>query len=111
MSIYLKNALPDFAAELRHLLETAGENALAQQVDGLQIVERCTCHDDFCASFYTQPKPQGPYGPNHESLDLDAEKGMIILDTVNGVIAHVEVLNRAEIRTTLLSLLPDSGTS
>jgi hypothetical protein len=107
MPIYLKNVLPEFANELHQLLEAAGETELARQVDGLQIVERCTCHDDFCASFYTQPKPPGAYGPNHQSLDLDADKGMIILDTVNGVIAHVEVLYRDGIRTALLSLLPD----
>jgi len=23
----------------------------------------CGCGDDFCQSFYTQPRPEGPYGP------------------------------------------------
>jgi hypothetical protein len=62
--------------------------------------------DSFCATFYTQPKPKGAYGPGHDSMDLDAEEGMIIVDIVDGNIACVEVLHRDEIRDRLLDIFP-----
>lgn len=96
----LTNVLPNLAVELELLLKKHGESALAAQVPTLTIVDRCRCGDDFCSSFYTQPKPDGAYGPDHRSLDLDAEKGMVILDVVSGLIAHVEVLNRDDITKT-----------
>lgn len=55
--------IPEFAAELRQLLVEAGEPALATQVPGLAIFDRCCCGDDFCATFYTKPKPEGSFGP------------------------------------------------
>jgi hypothetical protein len=106
MAIQLKIALPELAEELRQLLKAAGETELAQTGDGLHIVDRCHCGDDFCATFYTQPKPQGAYGTGHRNIDLESENGMIILDVVNETIACVEVLYRDEVRNALLSLLP-----
>jgi hypothetical protein len=55
----LKDTLPEFARELEHLLATSGRHHLAKQVPELKIVDRCRCRDDFCSTFYTQPKPQG----------------------------------------------------
>jgi hypothetical protein len=63
----------------------------------LTIVERCRCGDDFCASFYTQPKPKESYGPGHDSMELEPTEGMLILDIVDGRIAHVEILHRNDI--------------
>jgi|SRR5690242_5961860 len=102
----LKEVLPSFAAELEQLLENEGEGELAAQVPGLMIVDRCRCGDDFCASFYTQPKPKGAYGPGHRCLELEPAEGMLILDLLADRIAHVEVLNRNEIREKLLAALP-----
>jgi len=72
----------------------------------LTIVDRCRCGDDFCSSFYTLPKPEGHYGPSHRCLDLDAAEGMLLVDVVAGKIAHVEVLNRSDIRHDLLAAMP-----
>ncbi len=102
----LTDVLPRLARELEQLLKERREFDLAAQVSTLAIVDRCRCGDDFCSSFYTQPKPEGRYGPNHRCLDLDAKKGMVILDVVSGVIAHVEVLNRDDIRTPLITAFP-----
>jgi hypothetical protein len=102
----LKDALPGRADELAQLLVAAGYQSLADQVAGLSIVDRCRCHDDFCASFYTLPKPDGSYGAGRDCFDLDAEKGMIVLDVLNGCIAHVEVLNRDDVRRDLTAALP-----
>lgn len=102
----LIETLPQVARELEQLLKERGELSLAAQVSTLEIVDRCRCGDDFCASFYTQPKPEGPYGPDHRCFDLDAAKGMVILDVVSGSIAHVEILNRDDVRTLLVAALP-----
>ncbi len=97
----VSDALPAFAAELQRLLTEAGEPELAAQVPGLVILERCRCDDDFCATFYTQPKPEGAYGPGHRNVALTPEEGMLILDVVGGKIACVELLYRDEIRRKL----------
>jgi len=88
------------------LLITAGETGLATQISGLRIVDRCRCGDDFCSTFYVQPKPDGAYGPSHRSVDLAPQQGTIILDVVDEKIACVEVQYRDEIREKLQALLP-----
>jgi hypothetical protein len=102
----LTEILPLFAVELEDLLKKEGETELAAQVRQLMIVDRCRCGDYFCGSFYTQPEPEGAYGPNHRSLELEPTEGMLILDVVADKIAHVEILNRDEIRKKLLGALP-----
>lgn len=104
--LLLIEILPQFACELEQLLKKQGKQNLAAQVPTLAVLDRCRCEDGFCSSFYTQPKPKGAYGPGHESFDLDAQTGMVILDVVSGVIAHVEILNRDDIRKPLLAALP-----
>lgn len=99
-------ALPSLAQELRMLLIEAEELELAAQVSGLEIVDRCRCGDDFCATFYTQPKPLGSYGSGHRNVALTPEKGWLILDVVDGQIMCVEVLYRDEIREALLAVAP-----
>ena len=98
--------LPSLAQELRMLLIEAEELELAAQVSGLEIVDRCRCGDDFCATFYTQPKPLGSYGSGHRNVALTPEKGWLILDVVDGQIMCVEVLYRDEIREALLAVAP-----
>ena len=100
----LAETLPEFAQELQQLLQ-AQKPELAVQVPILKIVEGCGCGDDFCASFYTQPKPNGAYGPGHDTLLLDTEApGMLILDVVDGVISFIEVLYRPDVRQKLAAL-------
>jgi hypothetical protein len=100
----LGETLPEFAQELQRLLR-AQKPELAVQVPMLEIIEGCGCGDDFCASFYTQPKPNGAYGPGHDTLLLDtAAPGMLMLDVVDGVISFVEVLYRPDVRQKLIAL-------
>ena len=61
--LLLAAVLPEFASELRQLLDEQGEPELAAQVTELTILDRCRCGDDFCATVYTQPKPNGGFGP------------------------------------------------
>jgi hypothetical protein len=39
-------------------------------------------------------------------MNLDADEGMVLLDVVTGTIAHVEILNRDDIRRKLIAQLP-----
>jgi len=102
----LVEGLPELASEIELLLEAAGETELAAQISRLRIVDRCRCGDDFCSTFYVQPKPDGAYGPGHRNVALTPRRGMIILDVVDEKIACVEVLYRDEIRHKLHALLP-----
>lgn len=102
----LSEILPALATELEQLLKNRGEVELAAQVSQLTVIDRCRCGDDFCSSFYTQPKPAGYSGPGHRGMDLDAAEGMLLVDVIAGKIAHIEVLNRADVRRDLLAALP-----
>jgi hypothetical protein len=106
VSISLTEALPELAEELRRLLTESCHQELADQVRGLQIVDRCRCGDSFCSTFYVQPPPVGSYGPTHYNVALDPEQGMLILDVVHGTIACVEVLYRDDVRRKLEQLVP-----
>jgi hypothetical protein len=104
--LLLAETLTAFATELRQLLEEQGESELATQVPTLAIFDRCRCGDDICGTFYTQPKPEGGYGPGHRNVRLMPEEGMLILDVVAGEIACVEVLDRDDVLRKLLSVFP-----
>jgi hypothetical protein len=102
----LADTLPAFATELRQLLEEQGEPELAAQVPKLMIFDRCRCRDDFCSTFYAQPKPKDAYGPGHRNVALTPEEGMLILDVVGEAIACVEVLYREDVRQKLDEVFP-----
>ena len=102
----LVDVLPSFAAEIEALLMKANELELRAQVPEQKIWDRCGCEDSFCASFYTQPKPHGAYGPGHRNVVLEPEDGMLILDVVYGRIMQVEALYRDDIRKVLRSFFP-----
>jgi hypothetical protein len=100
----LNSSLPSLSRELTELLIAEGEPDLAAQIEHLEIFERCPCHDDFCASFYTAPRPVEAYGPNHRNVELELENGMIILDVVGERIVKVEILYRDDVRSQLASI-------
>jgi len=102
----LADALPEFARELEALLTGQGESELASQIGGLRIVGRCWCGDDFCATFYTQPKHKRSCGTDRKCVAVAPQNGMIVLDVVDGKILDVEVLFRDEIREQLDAILP-----
>jgi hypothetical protein len=98
--------LPEFALELKILLLASKEPQLAAQLPDLVIVRRCSCEDDFCATFYTQYEPdKRPYRDAH-SLELEPKEGMVILDVVCGRVAKVEVLYRDDVRRPLRTNFP-----
>ena len=100
----LVESLPEFSRELRGLLIAAGKPVLAAQVDRLEIVAKCSCNDDFCASFYTARKPFERYGEWRQSLEVQPAQGMILLDVVGDTIVFIEVLYRDDVRAKLVPL-------
>ena len=108
--LMVRDVFPDLAQELRNLLLAQGETSLAQQVDALAVVDRCRCTDDFCAMFYTAPRPERSWGPGHRNVALVPEQGDLILDVLDDRIVAVEVLFRNEIRDKLRTLLPAEET-
>lgn len=106
MSPLLQDVLPHLADELTALLGKMNEPDLVEQIPQLQLVGRCDCGDDFCATLYTAPKPKKAYGANHETLSLDPSIGMIIIDLVDRNIVCVEILWREDIRNKIVKLFP-----
>jgi hypothetical protein len=96
-SIPIGEVFPLLAQELQSLLIARGEPGLAAQVPKLGIEDRCRCFDDYCSTFYTRPRPQGGFGPDHRSVPLAPTEGEIILDVVDEVIVAVEVFHRTDI--------------
>jgi hypothetical protein len=102
----LADAIPQLAHELEGLLAEQGEPELAAQVRELRIMDRCRCGDDFCATFYTQPKSERMHGPRRSCIEVTPKQGMLILDILDGKISGVEVLFRDEFRQQLDVILP-----
>lgn len=93
--VLVSDRWPRLAAELAAALREADEDDLAEQVTGLRILQQCDCRDAFCQSFYTQPPPDGAYGPGHRNVGLSPDRsGMLVLDVVDNLIMYVEVIDR-----------------
>jgi hypothetical protein len=102
----MRELLPTLSQEVWDLLMREGEPELADQVLDLRIVDRCRCGDEFCATFYVQPKPKDAYGPSHRNITLEPAQGMLVLDLVGDRIVAIEVLYRDEIPKSLHTVLP-----
>jgi hypothetical protein len=99
----LIDVAPELVLELERLLIQEGESALAARIRGLRIVDRCRCRADFCASFYTAPRPDGGFGTGHRTIGLSAD---LIVDAVGPDIAQVEVLFRDELKAKIDEAAP-----
>ena len=102
--ILLRTALPEFAAELEHLLRGEGKADLAEQVSRLEIVGRCHCGDDFCSTFYTRGSANA-CNPIPETIVLSPEKGIVRVDITSGRITTVELSYRSDVEEKLNVLM------
>lgn len=105
LPVPLLDLLPDFASELDRALRADDADDLADQVRGLSITAVCRCGDDFCSSFYTGPRPDGPWGQTHRNVVPEVAFGMIVLDVVDDQIRYVEVLDRADVKSIIATLI------
>jgi len=106
MTLSLRAFAPEFAEELAALLLTKNEPALAEQLLSADILSRCECDDEFCASFATAPRPSGEYGPGHVNIELEPRVGVVVLDIVDDRVMYVEVLHHPDFRRRLRLALP-----
>jgi hypothetical protein len=88
-----RDLLPLTAEIISALLTKDGRNTLAEQILNLMIFDRCSCDAPHCASFYTQPKPEGHYGPTHWGFVLPSPVGLIVFDVLGETIAFIEILD------------------
>jgi hypothetical protein len=92
----LSSALPGFAVELEEGLRRAGREDLAGQVDELRIREVCRCEVESCGSFYTA-MPMKRWFRRGKQVPV----GEVVVDTIDGTIVYVEVLERPDVRAAL----------
>lgn len=105
----LKDALPEVAEELALALRTEGRPDLAEQLANMDLADRCTCHDSFCATFYTLPKSSWEGKRVDLIIPAGEMRGLSCVYTVDGTFAGAELLWRPEVRHRLNELLPLSG--
>ena len=92
----LRGIAPGFAAELEGALRAAGKPELADQVGTLRITALCRCEVEGCASFSTV-LPMKRWFRRGALVPA----GDLVVNTIDGEIAFVEVLDRPDVRAAL----------
>jgi hypothetical protein len=106
MALILREVLPRLALELEALLRAHRETELADQVSSLEVVDRCRCDSDSCATIYNVQKAKGAWGPSHRNVVLDPVEGMTVVDVLDEKIVCIEILDRDEITAEVVKLFP-----
>ncbi len=92
----LAQILPDLGAELDRLLREQHRPDLVDQLPSLRIVAVCPCQVEGCASFYTA-RPMRRWFRRGKQVPV----GDVVVDTIDGEIVFVEVLQRPDVRAVL----------
>jgi hypothetical protein len=92
----LRQQAPAFAAELEQALRAEGRPELADQVAGLRVTALCQCEVEGCASFSTV-MPMKRWFRRGALVPV----GDLVVNTIDGEIAFVEVLGRPDVRAAL----------
>jgi hypothetical protein len=92
----LRERAPAFAVELEEMLRAEGKPELADQVATLRITALCTCELAGCASFSTV-MPMKRWFRRGALVPA----GDLVVNTIDGEIAFVEVLGRPDVRAVL----------
>ncbi len=108
---FLSEIAPEFADEILTALRDAGKPSIAKQVPDLQVVGRCKCTEETCATFFIGYCPSKRFFRSHEAepdppLHLKTPSGRFTVDLVNKKISCIELMDRPEIRQALLNNLP-----
>ncbi len=106
MPLILREVLPGLANELEVLLRSDDESKLADQIASLEVVDRCRCDSDSCATIYNVQKPKGALGPTHRNIVLDVHEGMTVVDVLDERIVCIEILDRNELTAKVVKLFP-----
>jgi len=92
----LRERAPAFAAELEEALRAEGRPELAEQVQGLRITALCGCEVEGCASFSTV-LPMKRWFRRGALVPA----GDLVVNTIDGDIAYVELLDRPDVRAAI----------
>jgi hypothetical protein len=103
---YLKGVSPALVVEVQHLLLQDGSPTLASLVAELHIVDHCRCGDNFCATFYTTERTRGPFGPDHRTIPVRPQMGVLNVDVIGSDIVAIEVLYRDDLRIKIHTAAP-----
>lgn len=95
----VRDVLPDLVAELDAALREQGRDDLADQLPGLRITAACPCSVESCGSFHTG-RPLRRWLRRGKQVPVGAD---VVLDTIGGEIAYVEVLGRPDVREAVVS--------
>jgi|SRR5579885_952012 len=106
----IKELMPKFAEELKRLILAQKTDltlwTLAGSIDDLEVVGKCGCGQDNCATFYTLPESERMWDDNDVtagSIEIDEKngKGLIVMDIRWGKISGFEVLWREDVKECL----------
>jgi hypothetical protein len=92
----LRERAPAFSAELEEALRSEGRPELADQVATLRITALCACEVEGCASFSTA-LPMKRWFRRGALVPA----GDMFVNTIDGEIVFVEVLDRPDVRAAL----------
>jgi hypothetical protein len=92
----LRERAPAFSAELEEALRSEGRPELADQVATLRISALCACEVEGCASFSTA-LPMKRWFRRGALVPA----GDLVVNTIDGEIVFVEVLDRPDVRAAL----------
>jgi hypothetical protein len=92
----LRERAPAFSAELEEALRSEGRPELADQVATLRITALCACEVEGCASFSTA-LPMKRWFRRGALVPA----GDLFVNTIDGEIVFVEVLDRPDVRAAL----------
>ena len=92
----LRERAPAFSAELEEVLRSEGRPELADQVATLRITALCACEVEGCASFSTA-LPMKRWFRRGALVPA----GDLFVNTIDGEIVFVEVLDRPDVRAAL----------
>ena len=92
----LRERAPAFSAELEEALRSEGWPELADQVATLRITALCACEVEGCASFSTA-LPMKRWFRRGALVPA----GDLFVNTIDGEIVFVEVLDRPDVRAAL----------
>ncbi len=87
------HVVPGLVEELDRLLREQGRPDLADQLPGLRITAACRCDVEGCGSFHTG-RPIKRWFRRGKQVPVGED---IVLDTIDGEIVYVEVLNRPDV--------------
>jgi hypothetical protein len=104
--MHLSEVLPEFSSELENGLNAEGRHDLAKQIGKLELLDRCRCGDEFCATFHTLPKQDRTEHASRVERLIPPVRGLTEILVVDGRLASFEVLFRPDIRQRLLDVLP-----